>query len=851
MRSSVVAPHLALASVFIGTVLVSGCYFSGDSLKSGKKGCSTAQDCDDNNACTIDDCTSGTCSHTPATDGVAPEQVTGDCKTAACSNGHVFELADDTDLPDDANDCTKDSCSEGVPTFAGVAAGTACSTNGGVVCSGGVASACVECVTASDCTSLPADDECQTRTCLAGVCGQTFAPAGTPLATQTPGDCQVQVCDGNGGKQQQVDDTDIPDDGNDCTTDTCSNGQPSHSPAPQNTSCGGSAGLYCDGAGKCVGCTNASECATPPPCQTATCVAGQCGLANRADGTSCDDGVFCNGTDTCVAGACTDHTGDPCSISGGSSCSGSCSESAGACTAPDPKGSACSTGTSGPCKIQDTCDGSGKCVSSYQPSSTQCSASAEHGCVLASKCTGNSAACPTAQLEPVNTPCNQTYDCDTSGSCYTNSWGCSSTGTCTVLLSSVFSCPILYSWDGQDFGFESDMYTSGTLGLYLGDHYRKPDPNDAYVLRNSLIEKGGLLELRLVEELEEIDYLDEARLFAVDVPGDRQVVAWANNVPGPAIALDQRLVSIATTRKPLLSAVHLETGDNVTAALAASDGNVVTLSQDNNQPYWNTIEIDPGDLSGASVIKLIVDGRSRYPTTGAGFAFRAQQDPTGLQTRLQVLDANKTWVDVPRTLVTLVRPKEFPRVMAADITNIFPTNDYRMRLSWVNKTALDAVWIDTTPNLPLAISEAPLLSASLGYHGFSFFSAGDLPVYTYSKPGPFSWPLAPGSYTEYGDVSPLVDAVDDMFVIFGSGDEVALEFQPPAPPALGESRFYAFASAGYYKQSNLDKGGLVPYTVSPLPFAAMSNFPYSAPEEYPTDAAHQDYLNTWNTRTVP
>jgi hypothetical protein len=31
----------------------------------------------------------------------------------------------------------------------------------------------------------------------------------------------------------------------------------------------------------------------------------------------------------------------------------------------------------------------------------------------------------------------------------------------------------------------------------------------------------------------------------------------------------------------------------------------------------------------------------------------------------------------------------------------------------------------------------------------------------------------------------------------------------------------------------------------------MSNFPYGAPEEYPTDAAHQDYLGTWNTRTVP
>jgi Dictyostelium (slime mold) repeat len=853
MRFSLVAPRLAVASIFIAATLINACYLDSDSLKGGRTACSKALECDDKDVCTVDECKSGGCVHTPAADGVAPEQVTGDCKSAACANGHEFGLPNDSDLPDDSNDCTKDGCSEGIPTYTAVPTGTTCSSNGGVVCSGGITPACVQCFSASDCTSLPPDDECRSRTCLSGVCGQTFAPAGTPLATQSVGDCHVEVCDGKGAKHQDVDDTDVPNDGNDCTADKCANGQPSNPFQPQNAPCGGSAGLYCDGAGQCAGCTDASQCGPPLPCQNRTCVTGECGLANKSNGTSCDDGVFCNGADTCAAGVCSNHAGDPCAGNvgdGDGDCSESCNEAANDCSAPDPTGSACSSGNNGPCKIQDTCDGSANCATTYQPSSTQCSASAEHGCVLAAKCTGSSAACPAAQFATVNTACNQTYDCD-SGGCYTNSWGCSATGTCTVLLSSVFSCPILYSWDGQDFAFESDMYTSGTLGLWLSNHYRKPDPNDAYVLRQPLTEKNGLFDLRLVEELEEIDYLDEARLFAVDVPNGRQVVAWANNVPGPAVALDQRLVSIGLTHKKLGSAVHLETGEDVAAAIAASDSKVVTLSEDNNKPYWNTIEIDPGDLSGSSVIKLVVDGRSRYPTTAAGFAYRAQQDPKALQTNLQVLDANNNWVDVPRTLVILVRPKEFPRVMAADITNIFLTNDYRMRLSWVNKTALDAIWVDTAPNEPLTISEAPLASATLGYHGFSSFSAGDLPVYNYALPGALSWPLAPGSYTHYGEVSPLLGTVDDMFAIFGSGDEVALEFLPPAAPATGAQRFYAFASVGYYKQSNLVNGGLVPYTVSPLPFAAMSNFPYGAPEAYPTDTVHQNYLSTWNTRTIP
>jgi hypothetical protein len=421
-----------------------------------------------------------------------------------------------------------------------------------------------------------------------------------------------------------------------------------------------------------------------------------------------------------------------------------------------------------------------------------------------------------------------------------------------VAIGQQFSCPMLYTWDGQELAFESDMYTSGTLGLKLATAYRKPDPNDSYVLRQPIDATSGTIDFRLVEEMDELDYLDSAQLYAVDVPSNLQVVAWANNVPGGTLTLDQRLVTIGLTPQPLVSAVNLATGEDVTAVLAASDGNVVTLGSDLNAPAWNTLQADLGDLSSASVIKLVVDGRSRYPNTAAGDAARLAADPNGWQTQLRVLDSTGAWTQVPRNLVTMVRPKEFPRRMAIDITNVFLTSTYQIQMSWVNMTELDAIWIDTTPNEVLTITEAPLVSATLDYHGFSYSTGGNFPLFTYAQPGSSSWGFPPGSYTAYGDVTPLLGAVDDMFVIYATGDEIALSFQPVPPADAGLTRFYTFASVGYYKQVNLVNGGAVPFTVDPLPFAAMSNFPYDPTvEQYPTDAAHQAYLATWNTRVEP
>src|SRR5439155_977727 len=95
--------------------------------------------------------------------------------------------------------------------------------------------------------------------------------------------------------------------------------------------------------------------------------------AHTPNTASCDDGFFCNGTDTCSGGTCT-HSGDPCA--GGAECNNTCSEAAHDChtrarTACTHDGNACTDdvcsngacgGTPILCDNGQFCDGEEACV---------------------------------------------------------------------------------------------------------------------------------------------------------------------------------------------------------------------------------------------------------------------------------------------------------------------------------------------------------------------------------------------------------------------------------------------------------------------------------------------------------
>ena len=115
-----------------------------------------------------------------------------------------------------------------------------------------------------------------------------------------------------------------------------------------------------------------------------------------------------------------------------------------------------------------------------------------------------------------------------------------------------------------------------------------------------------------------------------------------------------------------------------------------------------------------------------------------------------------------------------------------------------------------------------------------------------SATGPYTRPA--GTYTRYGDVLPLLTELDDQLVVFGSGDEVRLDFDPSNLPALpqGWVRDYFFAANGYEK--DMDFYAAEGNYVAPLPFLKMGDYPYPPGKSFPLDDAHVNYLLEYNTR---
>jgi hypothetical protein len=279
----------------------------------------------------------------------------------------VMTVAENSDVPDDRNPCTNDSCTNGAPMHTMLPVNSSC--GGQNRCNAG--GQCVGCLTGTDCPG--SDTACQTRTCSSqGVCGFSFKASGTVLTDPIAGDCKGQQCDGSGNIVSVNNNSDLPVDGNPCTTDECSAGTPAHHPVGSGTACG--TGLVCDGATHCVACLSASTCpGTDTECHTRSCVNGACGVSNTAAGTVTTAQVphdckrlECNG-----AGApfTVPDVGDV--PVDGNACTND------VCNGDTPSNPPVTAGAS--CGGTSVCDGAGTCV----------------GCLTAATCPGTDTECHT------------------------------------------------------------------------------------------------------------------------------------------------------------------------------------------------------------------------------------------------------------------------------------------------------------------------------------------------------------------------------------------------------------------------------------------------------------------------
>lgn len=214
--------------------------------------CNNPSDCfGEDTVCQTRTCANHECGFNYVASGTTvSDPVVGDCMSNQCDgNGTIISAAQLDDLPaDDGNQCTTEQCTANGPIHPPVQQGTSCNDNNGSVCNAN--GQCVQCNTPSQCPGQ--DTECTVRSCANGSCGFNHVADGTPTSNQTAGDCSKNVCDGQGSIVPAADNTDVPVDGNQCTSDVCTNGQPSNPNVPAGTPCNQNNGTTCDANGACV-----------------------------------------------------------------------------------------------------------------------------------------------------------------------------------------------------------------------------------------------------------------------------------------------------------------------------------------------------------------------------------------------------------------------------------------------------------------------------------------------------------------------------------------------------------------------------------------------------------------------
>ncbi len=447
--------------------------------------CTRDSDCDDDVDCTMDVCDTdaGTCSNTPD-DSLCADGFTCDAELGCVSDQTCSQDSDCDDglycngsetcvdgscvggtlvNCDDGVDCTVDSCDEETESCKNTADHSLCDE--GQLCDEEQGCVAVPCNNDGDCDDglfCNGEEKCDNGTCIGGA----------PVLCDDGVDCTMDSCDNDaGGCVFAADDSFCDDgtycngqetcsvtdgcqagvavdcdDGVDCTVDSCDEDNDTCTNTADDSLCDD--GLFCNGQETCSatdGCQQGVtvDCDDGVDCTVDSCDEDNDACVNTTDDSLCDNGLWCDGEETCSA---TDgcQPGTPPDCSDGIDCTyDDCDENNGcfstpvdlmcddtnACTAdtcspgisPDSTGCVHNTlddGTS--CSDDNLCNGDEVCRGGMCQAGTPLFCSDDNPCTI-NYC-APAAGCLT-ELEPEGTSCsdgnacNGDETCDANGAC--------------------------------------------------------------------------------------------------------------------------------------------------------------------------------------------------------------------------------------------------------------------------------------------------------------------------------------------------------------------------------------------------------------------------------------------------
>jgi Tfp pilus assembly protein PilF len=412
------------------------------------------------------------------------------------------------------------------------------------------------------------------------------------------------------------------------------------------------------------------------------------------------------------------------------------------------------------------------------------------------------------------------------------------------------SCPMIFAWNGRAFQFITDVLGVAPLGASSGDGNYFPVNHREYIQipGSSLQAESGEYRIHITEELHEVSYLDRVRLIAVDHRSDVEIFTndKFKSPPYPEFRLFGTRSKIHPVR-----AID-DHGNDVGARVARQDRAYPdTFVHDSaGVAELHTLDLDFGNVARENRAAIALNGWVDW-ADGSTFLGASQNGAGLIFPYLQVKDASGKWQTVVKDMGI---PSGKPKTIVVDLTGKFLSSSRQVRIV----TNLCVYWDEIflmEDSRPPQVRLTPLNAATADLHFRGFSRAVIEPhrqqpeQFLYDQVRPVSnWNPTPGFYTRYGEVGALVNQVDDRLVIMGSGDELKLRYPSAQLPRLHEgwSRDFLLLVDGWAKDA--DPNTAFSQSVNPLPFHAMSAYPYKPDEQFPADMEHRQYVRDYLTR---
>lgn len=414
------------------------------------------------------------------------------------------------------------------------------------------------------------------------------------------------------------------------------------------------------------------------------------------------------------------------------------------------------------------------------------------------------------------------------------------------------SCPILYAWNGSEYGFVTDFLGGSALGYLLAPgKYAVPDSNETVKIRHDQLQpRDGRLSLQMVNQLEEVIFFDTVQLFAVDHPQEIEIFPNERLVSRPPFP-DFTVFTASAPGKVLSARDHH--GRDWTAALVEQDRRYVEgfqLLPFKGYAENHELTLNLGDLRGAKRAILLLDGWIDYASSSSNFA--AHQAGLKLAPpNLQGEDSSGEWKTI---LEDMGSPAGLPKTIVVDLTGKVPlTRETRVRIQTNMRVYWDRIRIETGPqDSRMRIVGARPMGSRTSWVGYPVQTSSDgrAPFsYDYGRRDAFApWKTHAGQYTPLGDVRELLECIDDRYVVLAHGEAITAEFSSAGLPALplGWIRDWLLFVDGFGK--DMDFHSAHPDAVGPYP--RHRNLPRQNPRWIPTpDPIWESFRERYLVRT--